>query len=186
MTLDLFDTKEHDPGGKVKTSLPAGMTGNAYFCGENNEYRPYLYRRWGDVLNDPNYVMFVGMNPSTADANSNDPTLTRMIGFASKWGYPACYVCNVLDYRATFPKELIGKPACSDENIRVILSIAKRADRVVVCYGVLPSNLHDVAMQTINQLRLHNIRMWCFGRTLKGHPRHPLYLRSDTPLETFT
>lgn len=62
---DLFSVDTHDAGGKVRTKLPAGMGGDAVFAGARQQFRPVL-RRWVGIDFPQHYLMFMGMNPSTA------------------------------------------------------------------------------------------------------------------------
>lgn len=188
--FNLFDlpagAPRHDPGGKVKTALPAGLRGDADFspCGR---YRRRL-RRWvGDTFPD-SHMLFIGMNPSTADAGANDPTITREWGFTTREGFDGFVKVNVGDYRATYPSDLLkpGVIACSDENLAVIVSEAQRAARVVACWGKVNRALAAAAGQTVAALRAAGVDLWCFGLNADGSPRHPLFLGRATPLVPFT
>lgn len=172
----------HDPGGKVKTTLPPGLHGDALFS-EDGRHRPRL-RRWvGDEF-PSRYWLLIGMNPSTADAGANDPTVTREWGFTLREGYRGLVKVNVGDYRATSPKDLSapGVVACSSANVPLILEEAHGADRVVVCFGRVPKPLALAARILIQELRSSRVPLWCFGTNKDGSPKHPLYLRLDTPL----
>src|ERR1700691_893264 len=52
-------------------------------------YRYALWREWGVLpgMPDKGYVLFVGLNPSTADETRDDATIRRCIAFAQAWGY---------------------------------------------------------------------------------------------------
>jgi hypothetical protein len=193
---DLFDAAapakpKHDPGGKVETALPAGMRGGAEFYGSEDQYRLSLTRAWESAKAemDTRYILWIGMNPSTARADVNDPTITREINFSKAWGYFKYVKCNVMDYRATNPRQLIdsNEPAQSDRNLGTILRLALRADKIVICYGVLDKRLQHYADEIIERLKedCHGPRLYCMGRTLLGHPRHPLYLSNETQLVPF-
>ena len=67
------------------------------------KYRYTLWRIWDG--NKP-LVMIIGLNPSTADETSNDPTITRCKNFARSWGYGGVLVANLFGCRATSPNEL--------------------------------------------------------------------------------
>jgi len=71
------------------------------------KYRFTLNRTWD---NPKGKVVFIGLNPSTADEIKNDPTVTRMINFAKAWGYGSITVCNLFSFRATFPKDFKKTP----------------------------------------------------------------------------
>ncbi|MCW2242233.1 DUF1643 domain-containing protein [Azospirillum canadense] len=175
----------HDPGGKVKTALPPGLRGDAVFS-ECGRYRRVL-RRWiGDVFPARHWLL-IGMNPSTADATANDPTVTREWGFTVREGYTGFVKCNVGDYRATAPAHLSkpGVVACSPDNLPTILQAAESAERVVVCFGKVPRPLVSAARETVEALRQRGIDLWCFGNNKDGSPKHPLYLGGKTSLVRF-
>src|SRR5688572_12557148 len=67
---------------------------------ECGTYRYVLWRQWNEVNGD---VAFVGLNPSTADDEKDDPTIRRCIGFAKRWGYGGVVMLNLFAYRATRP-----------------------------------------------------------------------------------
>lgn len=183
MQADLFPSEIHDAGGRVKSALPAGLRGDAVFYGERSEYRPRL-RRWiGDDF-PRRYVLFVGMNPSTATESVNDSTIIREWGFTSRWGYGGYVKCNVADYRATFPRDLLADNVVpsSPVNLPTILREASAADLVVICHGKLNRALEPIGYSVINALRSAGITMFCFGKNADNSPKHPLYLRNDTPL----
>ena len=70
-------------------------------CGR---YRYSLWRRWEE---DAPYVLWICLNPSTADAEEDDPTLRRCMGFAQDWGYGASYTANLFAWRATKPQDMM-------------------------------------------------------------------------------
>lgn len=172
----------HDPGGKVRLALMPGVNGDATFS-EDGRYRQ-LMRRWiGDTFPD-RYVLFIGMNPSTADASVNDPTCAREWSFTQREGFEAMVKANVGDYRATDPKMLLapGVEASSPDNLPAIRRVAASADRVVLCHGKLNKALAPAGKALIEALRADGITLWCFGTNADLSPKHPLYLRGDTPL----
>lgn len=178
---DLFPSTAHDPGGKVRTRLPAGMTGGATFCGPGDCYRTLLWRSWGPE--DAAAALFIGMNPSTADAMLNDPTITREVGFTRSWGMTRYYKANVSAYRATDPKRLAGAPIDCPENVETILGVAVQVARVVMACGALSGPMLALFKALVRDLTEWGVPLWCLGTTKGGFPRHPLYLASATPLE---
>lgn len=171
----------HSPGGKVRLALPLGMRGGAEWYGERQEYRPLLWREWG-APGAP-FALFIGQNPSTADALVNDPTCAREVGFCIRWGLTAYRKCNISDYRATDPKALRSVADLrSPDNLPTILTQARDADRVVLAFGVLPHRMRALAEETVAALRGLGVTLWCLGVARDQSPRHSLYLRSDAPL----
>jgi hypothetical protein len=137
-------------------------------CGK---YRYSIERVWDRQLPS---VLFIGLNPSVADAEVDDPTLNRCIRFAKDWGYGGVFVGNLFAYRATDPKELtrIGDPV-GPENDVWLARLRTAVDLAVAAWGYRGA-LHDrAAMVAQNLGRLH-----CLGTTRSGAPRHPLYVRA--------
>lgn len=182
--LDLIppDPTQHDPGGKVRLALMAGVNGDAVFS-DDGRHRP-LMRRWlGDTFPD-RYLMFIGMNPSTADATVNDPTCAREWTFTQREGFAAMVKANVGDYRATHPKMLLEPDVVvsSPANLPTIREQAKGAARVILCHGKLNKALMPAGQALVQALTDDGIDLWCFGTNGDGSPKHPLYLKGDTPL----
>lgn len=180
----MIDGTAHDPGGRVRLALMPGVRGDAEFS--DHEHRQ-LMRRWiGDTFPE-RYILFIGMNPSTADANVNDPTCAREWTFAQREGYAAMAKGNVGDYRATDPKMLLAPSvvAVSPHNLPSLRAAARKADKVVLAHGKLNKALALAGRELVEALRADGIPLWCFGVNADGSPKHPLYLRLDTPLIPF-
>lgn len=144
-------------------------------CGK---YRYRLTRGEGRLLG------FAMLNPSTADAEKNDPSIRRCLGFATREGFDGIVVGNVYAYRATKPSEL--KAAGWDtgpENDEYLTRMRMECDAIVCAWGTNP-RLHDES-HTILMLTGWRAKLWCLGKTKDGFPRHPLYVRGDQPLERF-
>jgi hypothetical protein len=180
MTADL-----HDPGGKVRLALMPGVRGDAAFSADGR-YRQ-LMRRWTGDAFPARYMLFIGMNPSTADAAVNDPTCAREWTFARREGFAAMVKANVGDYRATDPKMLLapGVEAVSPDNLPTIRAAAKAAGKVVLCHGKLNRALAPAGQELVAALKADGVALWCFGTNGDGSPKHPLYLRGDTPLRPY-
>ncbi|WP_323015071.1 DUF1643 domain-containing protein [Devosia sp.] len=175
----------HDPGGKVRLRLGEGVKGDAVMS-PDGLYRQIM-RRWLGAEFPSRYILFIGMNPSTADASVDDPTCAREWNFARREGFSGMVKANVGDYRATDPKMLLapGVEAVSPANIPAIEEAALGAGRVVLCHGKLNRALAPAGREIVLRLRGEGIDLWCFGTNADGSPKHPLYLRADTPLVPF-
>lgn len=138
-------------------------------CGQ---YRYRLSRTWS---NGPT-VLWLMLNPSTADATANDPTVERCERRARASGYGRLLVANIFALRSTDPKGLYthDEPIGPD-NDQAISDTAKQAD-LVVCgwgnHGALSGRGIDV-MRSLESADLnpHALRM-----TGAGQPNHPLYV----------
>lgn len=163
------------------------MTAPALFSSADlsvdGRYRYRLTRTWSlDQL--AARLTFVMLNPSTADANVDDPTIRRCIGFAKRAGYAGLIVVNLYALRATKPAALwaADDPIGPDNGafLHEAVAVAGRAGRpVVAAWGVNARRLDVVAFCEL-AVR-YNTRLTCLGVTKDRHPRHPLYIRGDFP-----
>jgi hypothetical protein len=179
--IDLFNEtqmtrKKHEPGGKVRRALKHDVKSSAVFGGPSDCYRYRLTRTWDK---DKPHVMWVMMNPSTADPLADDPTVAKCGRFARAWQYGGIFVGNTFAYRATDQKRLIKVPdPVGPENDAHLIEMAKEAAIVVFAYGqpchatlrprglALARLLMKEAGVTPHTLRLAK----------NGTPWHPLYL----------
>lgn len=145
-------------------------------------YRYTLGRRWS--RDETAFATFIMLNPSTADATEDDPTIRRCIGFAKAWGMGALHVLNLYALRSTDPKGLwcVADPV-GPENDRYLTSHAMAAHNsgwpFVAAWGVnaKPDRVAQV-------LRLPGmLALSVLGLTKAGAPRHPLYLPNSATLE---
>ena len=177
----------HDPGGKVRLKLPDGVIGGAMFsdCGR---YRQALTRDWTAQGATPRAILFIGMNPSVADAAASDPTCHRELMFARDWGYTRYLKGNMLDWRATSPKDIPADPdlACSAANIPALEEMAAEAETVVMAYGKLHKRFQPVIGQVFAAMAATGKPLMCLGLNKDGSAKHPLYLRKDTQLMPFS
>ena len=135
-----------------------------------SKYRYALRRVW-----DPSSpsVLFVLLNPSTADARRDDPTIRRCIGYARDWGYGGLLVGNLFAYRATNPACLkTARDPVGPENDKWLQRLARDADMVVAGWGE-HGKLYDRDQEVRPLLPAVHI----LATTKAGRPRHPLYLR---------
>jgi hypothetical protein len=160
------------------------------------KYRYTLWREWGGWFDDVEpgeacagnrfkYAMFIGLNPSTADETKDDPTIRRCVGFAKAWGYGALCMTNLFAFRATDPKIMKKQEnPVGEANHHHILRCAFGAGIVIAAWGThgVFRNQDLNVKQWVNSIgvALHHL-----GLSKDGHPKHPLYLKSDTTPKTF-
>jgi len=72
---------------------------------EDRKYRYTLWREWKSLFTrqQKEFVVFIGLNPSTADETKDDPTIKRCVGFVKKWGFDAFCMMNLFAYRTRYP-----------------------------------------------------------------------------------
>jgi hypothetical protein len=144
------------------------------FISRCGRYRYALWRRWAPGAQ----VLFVMLNPSTADQQKDDPTIRRCIGFAVSWGYGALAVGNLFAFRTPSPSILrqaahpVGRA-----NDRWLRRLAAESSRVIAAWGNQGSFLGRDA-QVCGFLG----PLYALSVTQQGQPRHPLYVPNGTDL----
>jgi hypothetical protein len=141
-------------------------------------YRYELTRRW----TSGSFVTWIMLNPSTADASTDDPTIRRCSGFARLWGFGAMAVVNLFALRATDPRELkASDDPVGPQNDDAIHDAVVKSRLTVAAWGAHGS-LHDRAAEVV-ELVAELRPLYCLGQTRYGHPRHPLYLAASSRRE---
>lgn len=139
-------------------------------------YRYSLSRVWDQ---DKYTVTWIMLNPSTADAAQDDPTIRRCCGFAEAWGLGGIYVVNLFAFRATEPKRLRTAPdPIGPENDSAIIGACMAGNLTVAAWGTM-GELRGRGEQVLAMLRGQRLTAHHLGLTQGGHPRHPLYARGD-------
>jgi hypothetical protein len=145
-------------------------------------YRYELRREWDPELPLCGWVM---LNPSTADAEIDDPTIRRCVGFAKTWGAGGIVVVNLFALRATDPAALAAHDdPHGPRNEHHWRRVADEALLMVCAWGAHPM---AAAVAPVLQavLRSRGADTRCLGSTKSGAPRHPLYVKGDTGLVAF-
>lgn len=126
------------------------------------------------------------LNPATADASNNDPTIRRCIGFAARENCTELRVVNLYSLRAVKPPDLLAAPTRAryrKKNLSVCAEAMTEADLIVCAWGV-HAEPQRVA-EFMAMARDIDAQLQCLGTTKHGAPRHPLYLRLDAPLQAY-
>ena len=126
-------------------------------------------------------VLFIMLNPSTADEIENDPTIRRCMGFAKAWGFGRLLVANLFAFRATNPGDMMRPTVepVGPDNDKHIIELARLVDLVVCAWGVNGS-YGNRGLAVAKMLRDEGIKPHHLGLTAKGFPSHPLYLKKST------
>jgi hypothetical protein len=150
-------------------------------------YRYELRREWDDKL--PPMVVIM-LNPSTADAEKDDPTISRCINRAQDLGFGSLIVGNLFAFRASDPRRLrvvddpigIKNPAAL---IKMLAECKLRDGKLLVAWGsegrycgAEDTFLTVLACQS-------GLPYYCLGKTKQGQPKHPLYVRLSQRLEPY-
>lgn len=155
------------------------------------KYRFALSRIWD---HQKPMAMFIMLNPSTADAKQDDPTIRRCISFAKSWGYGGIIVCNLFPFRATNPKELLVRENISTQislNSFYIRQLQEHCRVIILAWG--NENILDKIFKEhypvgkLSFLKLEKIHYLELSKN--GTPKHPLYLPQTLkpqPLKEFT
>lgn len=148
-------------------------------CGK---YRYLLRRSWD---HDKPRALFVMLNPSTADAEVDDATIRSCTRLSKGWGYGSFEVINLFGLRATDPAELEkAADPIGPKNADVGDNAINRCDVVICAWGAHPMAAKR-ARDMVSWVRGWKPAAYCLGTTKSGAPKHPLYIKSGTPLQVF-
>src|SRR5690606_3926387 len=138
-----------------------------------------LDRAWDTTKHKVCWIM---LNPSTADAEDDDPTLRRVIAYSQRWGFGSLVVVNLYAYRATEPNDLPkGEEAIGPgADVHIARSLSE-SNRVICGWGrsvpkAIRRERETAVMRMIDESG--NVPE-ALGFTRCGAPKHPLYLRAD-------
>lgn len=137
----------------------------------DGNYRYTLYRRWE---RHGFTILWVMLNPSTADDKFEDATIRRCIDFSDRWGYGAMYVGNLNPYRSTNPNLVQEMPIeIALLNTNHLVDMVNLSDKVVCAWGTMGLTKPPAFL---------GANTWHLGLTKEGYPKHPLRLSKDTTL----
>jgi len=144
---------------------------------ECKKYRYDLFRVWDE--NKP-YLMFIGLNPSTADYEQDDNTIRRCIDFAKNLNFGGICMCNLFALRSTNPKNmLLHTSPIGDKNDFYIKKHAKYAGMIIVAWGNKGNHLN----RDKEVIKIINRPVFALDINKSGQPKHPLYIpRNKKPI----
>ena len=160
MTVDLFGER-YDSGARIS---------------DDEVYRYRLWRIWGSCIDRLVYIM---LNPSTADAMKDDPTIRKCVGFAKIFGFDRIDVVNLYAYRATKPTVLqqVSDPI-GPQNDNEIFKCCNKASKIVCAWGRQPF-ARQRARTVAHLLTEAGNKLYCLETNSDGSPMHPLYVPYD-------
>jgi len=128
------------------------------------------------------------LNPSTANKDSDDPTIRRCVNLVAANGGDTLIVANLHSIVSVDPKRLL-EPFCHATPIGTddawIVECVTAAHTVVVAWGAHKKYFFDRDKEVLELLKINGIQPWCLGITKEGFPRHPLYVSKTTSLEEY-
>ena len=141
-----------------------------------------LWRARGEAVNHP--LVWMMYNPSTADAEKEDPTLRRVIWFSRAWGYSGALVVNVHPVISANPGAVpIWRNSLTrrqramvwDKNLSIVRHAAQtHGGRVLCAWGNLAAPGDDGPTRAVQALSEAGVRLYCLGVTKDNHPKHPM------------
>jgi hypothetical protein len=151
----------------------------ALFSDSNKKYRYALWRIWD---RSKRALLFVGLNPSTANEIHNDPTIVRLANFAKSWGYGGLYCGNLFSLVSANPDVLWISP-CTEQpggpTDMALQQMRSLSSIVMVGWG---NEGRNAGKRPEEVLKLLGVPVYCIKTTLSGEPIHPLYMPSSSKL----
>ncbi len=146
---------------------------------EDRKYRYALWRIWDE---GKPLIMFIGLNPSTATEDKNDPTIRRVIHFAKTWGYGGVYMMNLFAIVSTDPSILAQKGIdAMGQNNWWLPYISTKCKTIVFAWG----NFKEAKQRSIEAIEIFPDAI-CLQKNKNGSPKHPLYVKGDIMPRRFT
>lgn len=134
-------------------------------------------------------VAVIMVNPSVADAELDDPTIRRVVGFAKKHAWGRVIVGNVFARRSADVRMLRNvRDPVGPHNLEHLRSIFEESQAALFAWGSLaklPPPLREVWRQVWDSAESAGLPIYCLGLARDGHPRHPLMLSYSAELATW-
>ena len=155
---------------------------------EERTHRRRLWRIWDKSLP---LLYVVGMNPSIADENDNDPTVERCVRRATALGYGGLCMLNMLDVIETDSRKLDVMPheqRCTVHNmeeLKYALETASRGLADILCAWGKPGQKYGYVAWFATQANRKGVTLFCLKKNKDGSPVHPLYQPYSKQFEWF-
>lgn len=148
------------------------------------QYRYLLRRTWD---HDRIRALFVMLNPSTADAEVDDATIRSCIRLCRDWGFGSFEVINLFGWRATDPKNLeAAADPIGTQNEDIAINAIERCDVSICAWGAHKmADRFGRAAEMKSMITSRRPTAFCLGTTKHGAPKHPLYIKTGTPLVAY-
>lgn len=143
----------------------------------DRRYRYHLWRKWG---NGP-WMVWILLNPSTADAVENDPTIERCERRARQMNFGAVSILNLFAYRSTDPAGMLAAddPVGPDNDDEILYHACHPLTGMVICAWGVHGMHRERDERVLHLLKEAGVELWGLGLTVEGYPRHPLYVAYD-------
>lgn len=136
------------------------------FFSEDGKYRYHLFRIWEE---HGKIACCIGLNPSTASGEDDDPTITRLIGTLKALGYGGLRMCNLFGFISSKPEALNTCPDPIKENDKYLAAAVLTSNEVIFCWG----GFRQAKYRVRKMIELFPDAL-CFGKNADGSPWHPL------------
>lgn len=158
------------------------VTASAVFS-KCRRYRYRLSRAWHDDLfttPERRTILFVMLNPSTATETEDDKTISKIQGFAKRWGYNELLIGNLFAFRTSDPEIMKAEKApIGDYNDDHIKAMAEQAEMIVCAWGN-DGNFLERDLEVETMLAAMGKDTHCLGLNSNATPKHPLYIKNAT------
>lgn len=143
-------------------------------CGK---YRYQLNVIWDESLPA---AMCIGLNPSTANATMNDPTITKLLTILDNNKFGGLYMTNLFGLISPYPEDLRSCPDPVKDNDVWLDRTAHLCVYKIFCWGNFKQ-----AEYRAKAIKNRFPGAFCFGKNSNGSPKHPLYLKSNTLIQSY-
>ena len=165
------------------------MKRQAYFNDERTK-RYLLVRDWSESAESRRVVNFIGINPSIADAETDDMTVRKDIGFAKRWGFNCVVLTNLIPDISTDPWKLPYWKGFDQDNLMHLDGQIRQSDLVIAAWGNQPRAIAERVALSEHIIRLRDTAtrtIHCIGLTKGGYPLHPSRTAyTDAPFHYWT